>query len=218
MADVITESALPASLQQIFRKVITQLSGRGDGDVVMPSGGGGGGQGGGSGRSYKRERDEADDRRKDRRERDRRKSQGSGGQESREARLRGGAYLCYAFSFHSGRWYVGYSGGGGQFSNALASDRDLGRRNHRVEPYLVQVVPAQDLDRPVNNCAEVSALSVAVAHGEPVNMLLFITWTGGNRGGNLVNPCANCIQWIQQYTYGYIGADAQFHAGNGGGH
>ena len=215
---VVPANKLPVSLLSIAGPVIAQYGSPSGGTVVSDGSDG-------RKRNPKRSReerdegmlawcrDEGDDRRNKRRGRD---DDRRGGRDfgAKEAGYRITSYLCYAYSVATGRWYVGYSGGGGAFSRALSSQADLDRRNHRVDHVLEGTVQRTRND--ITNCAEVSALNVALSYGESAADLIFITWRGANEGGRLVDPCANCIQWIVRRCFGYFNGHG-FHPGRRGG-
>lgn len=209
---IISEHQLPTNLRSIFHVAVKEANGGGEGGTRVSTQRSGTTSSTGSRKRKFDQLGEADERRRDRRDRDRRRRDHDGNHIGNlVGKLRENSYLCYAFSMATGAWYVGYSGGGGQFSNVLSSDADLERRNHRVDHYLRGVTPMARHGRPVNNCAEVSALSVAISYGEAPANLVFMTWSPN---GHLVNPCPNCQQWILPFCYGYIGADGQLHRGH----
>lgn len=154
-------------------------------------------------RKAKRLREEADDRKDDRRKRDKKNDDGDG---TNLYSLRADSYICYAWSSVTHEWYVGYSGGGSEVTSFLfRSESD--RRINRVRPVLIGT--QEVMGRNIYQCAEVAALNVALSYGEHERNLIFITFNG--RGGGIVNPCGNCLQWIGARCLGYIGRDYRFH-------
>ena len=114
-------------------------------------------------------------------------------------KYRGVSMLSIAYDVRTGRTYVGYSGGGSSvFSNKISGNSGQQRRLYRVRGYL-QNVQQRTRFNPAN-CSEVAALSLALSWGARAGDLFFIS---GDSNGNLRNPCANCVQWIGQYCYGY---------------
>jgi hypothetical protein len=110
------------------------------------------------------------------------------------------AMLAYAIDVTTWQIYVGYSGGASAvYSGQLGNSVGVQRRRGRVNGYVQNVRQVNEFD-PLN-CAEVAALNVALAHGAAIGNLFFISM---HSNGNLRNPCGNCIQWINQYAFGYL--------------
>jgi hypothetical protein len=127
--------------------------------------------------------------------------------------------LCYAVSTKTGKRYVGYSGTSGNLSSQFFQEEakpkfnieevndQVIRRRGRVEEIgkikSTEKVPKADRYIPVDNCAEVSALSIAVSfkdRKEELKDLIFISF---NSKGECKAPCNNCMQWITK-SYGYF--------------
>jgi hypothetical protein len=136
--------------------------------------------------------------------------------------------LCYAYSTSTDYYYVGYSSiAGGMYGNrgflgdqrqnlgvsGKITDRELPQR--RLDRLVVGLPSAtqdpQHLGRPVANCAEACAYSIALSYDERLGDLFFISFypsegdhqRSGPRGGPLAKPpCGNCKTWLSA-AFGY---------------
>lgn len=117
------------------------------------------------------------------------------------------AYAIYKFDFQ--RRYVGYSGGASDIANGFVSTGDRDRRMRRVRPVMGDTEQLEQWT--IENCAEVAALSLAVFFQEQVQDLFFIAF---NPNGTLKDPCNNCIQWINDRSFGWFTHNGAWHPGN----
>lgn len=144
----------------------------------------------------RRDREDDDDRRRDRK----RKRGHEDDDYEVIVSFRPRAMLAYAIDVTTWQIYVGYSGGASAvYSGQLGNSVGAQRRRDRVRGYIQNVRQETEFD-PLN-CAEVAALNVALTYGATIGNLFFISM---HSNGNLRNPCANCIQWINQYAFGYL--------------
>ena len=117
--------------------------------------------------------------------------------------------MCYAYSRKTGDYYVGYSGSAGgimdgeQQVNTDQSDRRVGRLVGAVrEIEWVNPVHAKSgRYRAPANCAEASALSIALSWDQELQDLFFVSFfkaDGNHREGvELKGPCELCLKWIE---------------------
>lgn len=126
---------------------------------------------------------------------------------------RGKSDMCLAYSTVDHHFYIGYSAVAGgivgnhdYYNNKFDPDQP-GRRFDRIRR-IVGVTDPLDRgreNRPIVNCAEACALSIAVSWDQKVQNLVFVTFypsEGDHRrltstGGPLPkDPCGNCLSWL----------------------
>ncbi|MBB3238739.1 hypothetical protein FHW68_000211 [Pseudomonas sp. Tn43] len=135
--------------------------------------------------------------------------------------VRAYADLCIAYSRDSGVYYFGYNGEAGgitrldkQKKQHETLDTEMAyRRLHRLSEYIASpAISSGDnpLRRPLANCAEANAVSIALAYDERVDRLFLMAFYPDdgpykkhhNYLPHLKPPCSNCQTWIGM-TYGY---------------
>lgn len=148
---------------------------------------------------------------------------------------RGHSDLCYAYSPRSGDFYVGYSsysGGmtyrvpksGGYRTVSFGRDTTQSERRERRFEQEVGSVTSGPIDRPLCNCAEACAVSIAASWGESLPDLVFITFYPLEKSkGGLKDPCENCQTWIKKSKSYWMGdkfhcRDDRGSGGSSGGH
>lgn len=117
-------------------------------------------------------------------------------------RFRAKAMIAFAIDTETRNIYVGFSGGANSISSRALARAGGGRaadRLDRIRPYFVGVTDLVGYG--IYNCAEVSALNVALSRGSHIGNLVFIAM---DTAGRIRNPCANCLQWIINHARGYI--------------
>ncbi len=172
--------------------------------------------------------EKATDRQKRRRKEDRDKSPTG----RSDVGYRGMAVCCYAYPSDGRAPFVGYSGSASgmrtenilsyKFTSGHVESRETlyrqeDRRRDRFESALSggsdrrsydSFRRSRPLDRPLCNCAEAAALSLAYAAGYDLNELTFVAFSDGQTP---MNPCRNCMSWIHQsrgyYSNGRIQGD-----------
>ena len=113
---------------------------------------------------------------------------------------------CLALDTSTSTIFIGYSntaGGivqGKKLDQRIMDSAQALRRYGRVESLIsevnlnrVSIRKAMRLSRIPANCAEVSALSIAISHGANVANLIFVTV---HSDGHIMLPCGNCEIWI----------------------
>lgn len=141
---------------------------------------------------------------------------------------RGQSDLCYAYSVKTGEYYIGYSSiSGGMYGNQgflgnqpqnlgkrdKIPDRELPeRRLRRLEVQMGNTATSdpRGLNRPIANCAEACAYSIALAYDELLSDLFFSSFFPGagqhardDRGAPRPKPpCGNCKTWLKG-AFGY---------------
>ena len=131
---------------------------------------------------------------------------------------RGDADLCYAYSTRDEYYYIGYSGSAGGINpdrnwpnkDEEQVDRRMERLKHEMERLKDErIAPSTDpnnLRRPICNCAEACALSIANSYNQHLRDLVFVTFYPRSGQAKRVdrwgwpipkNPCRNCQTWLR---------------------
>jgi hypothetical protein len=111
------------------------------------------------------------------------------------------AMITYAYSARTGHYYVGYSGSSGGIVDRhqdLANHDMAWRRHGRIEGD-IERYNDQYQGRSAYNCGEAAAYSIAVSWQERLSDLVFASFGTSHQ---LVDPCQNCMHWLQP-AYGY---------------
>jgi hypothetical protein len=128
--------------------------------------------------------------------------------------FRGKSDMCLAYSTIDHNFYIGYSAiAGGIVGNhdyyRNKSDPDQPSRRFERIRSLVHVSDPLDkgvISRPIVNCAEACALSIAVSWGQEIQNLVFVTYypcdgkfARTTQDGYPVqkDPCDNCLGWLR---------------------
>lgn len=138
--------------------------------------------------------------------------------------------MCLAYSIADDYFYVGYSaiaggiiGGTGDRKKPYVNHQDRDqpqRRFYRAK----RTIKAKDmlstgpLGRPLANCAEVCALSIADSWGQSVGNLIFIAFYPEfdardrklENANELKAPCDNCKSWLSSALGYYEGGETGF--------
>ncbi|WEJ74258.1 hypothetical protein [Pseudomonas sp. PSE14] len=133
--------------------------------------------------------------------------------------------MCLAYSISDDHFYIGYSaisggiiGGKGARKKVYANFEDPdqpNRRFQRIRNFVGISEPLQVgvLNRPIINCAEACALSIAISWEQSGLNLVFVTFypeagdgaSVGSKGEPVPKPpCENCQTWMKQ-SFGYWG-------------
>lgn len=130
------------------------------------------------------------------------------------------ADICYAYSKRDDYFYVGFSGSAGGMSKQgrITNTRQARDRLDRLDTTLQSPHLGRALPRPVCNCAEACALSIAISYQQSLSDLFFITFyprvgpdSRLDRKGlpQTKQPCPNCASWVK-WAAGYCQEDGRF--------